>query len=279
CTSQSTAVGATALRPGSCVIGRVEELRRGTAWAEVHSTPRVLAYTPVEPDTELVMYLPPDLEPGRHTLYVRNVAEDGLVDIYAVGLTVAKPLPWWWLPLAGTSGVAATWPRPWGGCGPPRPGPPGAPVLAGLFLLWRVRRRRPCPGLAAAGAPAARRARPPRREQFTRSARRSRPGIPRRPPVAGGSAGRWPTAPAPSPRCAARRSRRRWPRRSPPGSVRRVPARWVSAAARGHARSPRPPAVSPAVPDRCAATPSPPRRRPAVAAPRRGPGCRTSGRG
>ncbi|HLS77097.1 MAG TPA: GDSL-type esterase/lipase family protein [Nocardia sp.] len=120
-TSQSTAVGATALRPGSCVIGRVEELRRGTAWAEVHSTPRVLAYTPVEPDTELVMYLPPDLEPGRHTLYVRNVAEDGLVDIYAVGLTVAKPLPWWWLPLAGTSGVA---------------------VLAGLILLWRVRRSR-----------------------------------------------------------------------------------------------------------------------------------------
>src|SRR5690606_22340866 len=188
-TSQSTAVGATALRPGSCVIGRVEELRRGTAWAEVHSTPRVLAYTPVEPDTELVMYLPPDLEPGRHTLYVRNVAEDGLVDIYAVGLTVAKPLPWWWLPLAGTSGVA---------------------VLAGLILLWRVRRSRTRAGPGGPGPPAARRARPPRREPFTRSARRSRPGIPRRPPVAGGSAGRWPTAPAPSPRCAARRSRRRW---------------------------------------------------------------------
>lgn len=106
--------------PGGCVIVRGHQLRTGRAWAEVHSTPTVLADVRVESGADLVLYLPPDLPPGRHTLYLTNVAEDGTEYTYELGLTVAEPLPWWWMALAGASGAA---------------------LLAGLVLLWRARRR------------------------------------------------------------------------------------------------------------------------------------------
>lgn len=114
------------LDTSECLTTKVEVRQRSTYWVEVQSVPIALGSGVLEPgEGEIRIHLPATLPPGRHTLNLIVVGEDGETTSYATALVVSAPLPWWWWAIVAASIISVV----------------TALILLTVTLL-RVRRRR-----------------------------------------------------------------------------------------------------------------------------------------